>query len=43
LPYSTASAGKKEGFKVLITLAEASVLAVSKDMQVFASIQEQVV
>ncbi|KAK2370401.1 spermidine coumaroyl-CoA acyltransferase [Trifolium repens] len=43
LPYSTASAGKKEGFKVLITLAEASVLAVSKDMQVFATIQEQVV
>lgn len=41
LPYSTASAEKKEGFKVLVTLTQAALPAFREDMQVFASSQEQ--
>ncbi|XP_061357643.1 spermidine coumaroyl-CoA acyltransferase [Gastrolobium bilobum] len=41
LPYSTAIAGKKEGFKVLVTLTEAALPAFREDMQVFASSQDQ--
>ncbi|TKY71808.1 Spermidine sinapoyl CoA acyltransferase [Spatholobus suberectus] len=35
LPYSTAAAGKREGFKVLVNLREAALPAFREDMQVF--------
>ncbi|CAL5183540.1 unnamed protein product [Lathyrus oleraceus] len=40
LPYSTASAEKKDGFKVLVTLNEAALFAFREDMQMFAGGQE---
>ncbi|CAL0309296.1 unnamed protein product [Lupinus luteus] len=41
LPYSTATEGKKDGFKVLVTLAETALPAFREDMQVFTSSQEK--
>ncbi|RDX58647.1 3'-N-debenzoyl-2'-deoxytaxol N-benzoyltransferase, partial [Mucuna pruriens] len=35
LPYSTATAGKREGFKVLVTLREPAMPAFREDIQVF--------
>jgi hypothetical protein len=40
LPYSTATAEKKDGFKVLINLSEVALPAFRDDMQMFASSQE---
>ncbi|KAF7803354.1 spermidine sinapoyl-CoA acyltransferase [Senna tora] len=37
LPYSTASAGRKDGFKVLVTLQEPALPAFRQDMKVFSS------
>ncbi|XP_045804236.1 spermidine sinapoyl-CoA acyltransferase [Trifolium pratense] len=40
LPYSTACAEKKDGFKVLVNLSEVALPAFREDMQMFASSQE---
>lgn len=40
LPYSTASGGKKDGFKVLVTLAETALPAFTEDMKVFSVCQD---
>ncbi|XP_028780326.1 3'-N-debenzoyl-2'-deoxytaxol N-benzoyltransferase [Neltuma alba] len=37
LPYSTASSWKKDGFKVLVTLAEAALPAFREDMELFSN------
>lgn len=37
LPYSTASTGKKDGFKVLVTLPEAALPAFKEDMRLFSN------
>ncbi|KAK7412424.1 hypothetical protein VNO78_03884 [Psophocarpus tetragonolobus] len=41
LPYSTATAEKKEGFKVLVTLRHSALPAFREDMQVFCNTQDQ--
>lgn len=40
LPYSTASAEKKNGFKVLVNLSEVALPTFREDMQMFAGSQE---
>ena len=37
LPYSTATSGKKDGFKVLVTLIESALPAFKKDMELFSN------